>query len=350
MHPKLSIVIATLNRQASLLRLLEQISIQTLPAHDFETIVVDDGSRESVASVLHLRTFPYPLTILRSERTGASAARNRGIECSSGEIIVILDDDVQIAPDFLVRHLDMHPPGSRNVVLGWIRPDPAAGLSLFERFHADVLERFARDARSGKLKLQGTHMATGNVSFRRADYVSVGGFDSSLEHSEDAELGVRLQKAGATLTFSDLARVIHSSDHSSLAAWMRRAFVYGVCDLRISRKHPEALYANPWRYLWLVHPLSRVLLFASILVPGLMKWVAQLAMQIAHLLDHLHARRAAIAATTVVYGIQYFRGVRHHEGSVNNAIADYRRYRRAKGTESTAAASSQPQNRPALTL
>jgi glycosyltransferase involved in cell wall biosynthesis len=339
-HPQISVVVATLNRQRSLVRLLQQLAQQTLSYDEFETIVVDDGSKESVAGILGLGTTPFSLTVLRSDHTGASAARHRGIEQSSGDIIVVLDDDVQIAADFLVGHMEMHPPGSRNVVLGRIRPDLAADMPLFERFHADVLERFALDVRAGRLELCGTHLATGNVSFRRADYFAVGGFDSSLEHSEDAELGVRLQKAGVTLKFAGQASVIHSSDHANLNAWIRRAFRYGACDLRIAHKHPDAEYANPWRYLWVVHPFSRPLLFASVLFPRLMYWVARGVMQAAYGLDRLHAQRFAIAATTVVYGIHYFRGVRHQERSVRAAIADCWRYRSARRAVDSAVAQS----------
>ena len=41
---KVSVVVATYNRQGSLRRLLQQLSEQTLPASDFEVCVVDDGS------------------------------------------------------------------------------------------------------------------------------------------------------------------------------------------------------------------------------------------------------------------------------------------------------------------
>jgi glycosyltransferase involved in cell wall biosynthesis len=316
-------------------RLLSQLTSQTLPPDVFETIVVDDGSTEPVATVLRSHTFPYALTVLRSEHVGAAAARHRGLQRAVGEIIVVVDDDVQIGPDFLARHLEMHPIGSRRAVLGWIRPDTTAAMPLFERFHADVLERFALEARTGSLQLQGTHLATGNVSIRRADYFSVGGFDVSLKHSEDAELGVRLQKAGVSLTFSDRARVIHSSDHASVSGWMRRAFVYGACDLQIARKHRDAPYADPWRYLWLVHPLSRPVLFVSVFSPSMMHVIALAAMRAAFAIEHIGAERFALIVTTVVYGIEYFRGVRHEAGSLGQAMADYRRYRRLRVRDSS---------------
>src|SRR5262245_37524287 len=317
---------ATLNRYPALLRLLRQRERQARSYGRFEVVVVDDGSTLPVASALDTERLGFHVTVLRSERTGAAAARHRGIGHAVGEIVVVLDDDIQIERDFLAQHLALHPAGSRNAVLGWIRPDPAIALPIFERFHADVLERFAADVCSGRLTLQGTHLATANVSFRRADYLAVGGFDPALKHSEDAELGVRLEKSGVMLKFADRAAVIHSSDHTSLAAWLRRAFLYGLCDLQIAAKHDDVPSANPWRYLWAVHPASRLLLAAGVVMPSLMHVVARTGMRVASAIDRLGACRAAIKATTVVYGIEYFRGVRHGSGSLRGAIAGLRQY------------------------
>jgi glycosyltransferase involved in cell wall biosynthesis len=326
MSPPLSVVIATHNRQTSLERLLEQMAVQTLRPEQFEVVVVDDGSVESVAERLTQRAEPYAITIVSQKNAGAAAARHRGIERASGEIVVVVDDDMQIAADFLARHLEMHPTGTRNAVLGRICPDPSAALPLFERFHAAALEDLAAEARKGHLVLYGTHLATGNVSFRRADYFSVGGFDVSLKHSEDAELGVRLQKAGVSLKFSEGACTVHSSDHVSLKGWLRRAFLYGVCDQQIARKHPDVLYADPWRYLFQVHPISRPLLLASVLAPWLTRPLGRLAMTVALGADRLGAHRLAIFGTTLVYGVEYFSGVRHQAGSLREALADFRRY------------------------
>jgi GT2 family glycosyltransferase len=327
-RPRVSVVIATLDRQASLVRLLRQLACQTIPADQFEVVVVDDGSSTSVASALGPE-YPW-VTVFRTERVGAAAARNYGIRRASGEIIVVVDDDVQVEPDFLQCHAELHPPGSRNAVLGWIRPDPSLKMPLFERFHADILERFADAARHNRIELQGTHVATGNVSFRRADYAAVGGFDPSLKHSEDAEFGVRLQKSGVSLRFSDRAFVLHSSDRANLDAWLSRAFVYGICDLQISTRHPDVMSANPWRYVWLVNPLSRPLLALAVVAPPLMHVAARVGIELARAVDELGAERLAISATTLVYGLEYFRGVRHESGSLRHALTAWWRYARMR--------------------
>ncbi len=132
LRPRLSVVVATYNRAELIQRLLHQLARQTLPASDFEVVVVDDGSREPVAPVLEQLELPYGLRVETQANAGAAAARHRGVLAARGEVVLITDDDMQVAEDFLARHLARHPRGSRNVVIGGIRPDPAiSDMPLF---------------------------------------------------------------------------------------------------------------------------------------------------------------------------------------------------------------------------
>ncbi|MEO8076410.1 MAG: glycosyltransferase, partial [Acidobacteriota bacterium] len=257
---------------------------------------------------------------------GAAAARHRGVVEATGEILVIIDDDMQLPPHFLAAHLAHHHQGSRQVVIGRIRRDSTSPLPLHERFHASLLDRFADDVRTGRAQPQGTDLFTGNVSMRRAHYLSVGGFDLSLRRSEDVELGVRLQKAGLTFCFSEDAYTVHSSDHASQPAWLETALTYGVYDSRIAQTHPES-FINPWRHLCDAHPLSRPFLVASVIAPALARYLVRLGAAVSNGVDRLGQERAAIAGITVVYSMQYYRGVRREAGSLRAARSGLKRYR-----------------------
>jgi GT2 family glycosyltransferase len=332
-EPSASVVLATYNRPDSLLRLLGQLGAQTLPPATFEVVVVDDGSREPVGPRLQAIDPAYRLRVVRQDNAGAARARDRGIRMAEGAVIVVVDDDMRLPDDFLERHLALHPHGSRHVVLGRIRPDPDLPMPLFERYHAAMLDHMASGMSTGRMAPRGNHLFTGNVSFRRDDYVAVGGFDPTFPHSEDAELGLRLEKAGAKFLFSEQAFVLHASDHSSLQRWMHRAYLYGVCDSRIAAKHPDIPHASPWRFVAMVHPLSRIPLLTSVAAPRLMYGVAWLAMVLCLQLDRLGSQRWAIAGTTFAYGLQYFRGVRAEARSLRNAWRGFSAYRSATAPE-----------------
>jgi GT2 family glycosyltransferase len=331
------LVVATYNRAHALAALLRALASQTLAPAEFEVVVVDDGSQPEVATSVQALAPPYRLTVLRQANAGPAAARHAGVLAARGATIVIVDDDMRLPGHFLAAHAAQHAPGTRRVVLGLIEPAPElARMPLFERFHAEMLARFRADVRAGRQVVQGAHVCTGNVSFPRADYLALGGFDRTLDRSEDAELGVRFQKAGLEFVFCEQANSVHASDHTRLDVWLGRALRYGLADLRIGDKHKDVPYASPWRFYGLMHPLARPLLLVSLLWPDGAGPLARAGMGLARLVDRLGLERLAIMGTTVVYGMQYHRGLRQGVGSARAAWAALRAYRaRAAGTRSS---------------
>jgi len=305
-----------------LLRLLSQLRGQR--DANFEVVVVDDGS-EPPATVQPSETLAPEIHLVRQANVGPARARHRGILEARGDVILLLDDDMSIGRDLVAAHARHHTETSRRAVLGYIQSDAQlARMPLFERFHALMLERFASAVAAGRRVARGADLCTGNVSFRRSDYLAVGGFDPSLTLSEDAELGIRFQKAGLELRFDQEARAAHGSDHASLRVWMRRAYRYGITDRHIGWKHADTPGANPWRFLYLMNPFARPLLLLSAFVPGAGFALARLGITISILLDSIGLERPALAGTTVVYGLEYFRGVRRAVGSFRHTLADLR--------------------------
>ncbi len=326
-RPRLSVVVATYNRVDLIQRLLGQLARQTLAPSEFEVVVVDDGSREPAAPHLEKLKLPYTLRVETQANAGAAAARHRGVLAARGDVVLITDDDMQVAEDFLARHLERHPRGSRNVVLGGIRPDPAiSDMPLFERWYAWLNHRISASMSGPKRRAHGWQLFTGNVSFRREDYVAAGGFDKSLGQSEDIELGVRLEKAGCRFEFCTAAYVLHGSDHTSFEKWLKRAHRYGVFDTRLSDKHPDVPQVDPWRYLFEMNPLARPLLAAAALAPEATRPVTEAVMGAARLADKAGLRKAAFAGTSVAYAMEYLRGARAEAGSLPRAAARVARF------------------------
>ena len=325
MAPRVSIVISTFNRLELLQELLGALAAQSFK--DFEAIVVDDGSRVPVEPIIAGAKRPYPLTIVTQTNAGAAAARHAGIAKARGEIIVITDDDMLVPPEFLAEHVKAHDAGF-TLVLGHIAPDESLhDKPLFERFHAQQLARFVARYTEHPTEVRGVMVCTGNVSFRRADYLAVGGFDKTLGRSEDRDLGVRLQKAGARLYFAEKALTTHRSDHTDLSVWMRRNYNYGVYDSRIHHKHPDRLDADPWHFFFLVNPVSRGLLLAAVASPEVGRLLSKAAYKAAETVAkartvHPAFERVAIAGATLTYGLEYFRGVREEAGSLGSALKD----------------------------
>jgi glycosyltransferase involved in cell wall biosynthesis len=328
-HPELTVVVATYNRAALLKDLVADLQNQTLDAGSFEVLIVDDGSKTPAKPVLEGLTTSYALRVIEQANGGPASARHRGIVEAKGDVILIVDDDMRLPATLLSEHLRRHREG-HSVVLGHIRAAPRLHqMPLFERFHAQQLDRQVAAFRSG-LPARGVHLCTGNVSFRRAEYLAVGGFDRSLARSEDRDLGIRLERAGARFTFAEDAYTVHESDHTSLEVWLKRAFLYGIYDSRIGAKHDDVPSVSPWRFFFLVHPVSRPLLLATTAVPSAGKVAARGLMALCDWLDEKGLERAALKGTTLVYGIEYFRGMREEAGSLLGAARGLVAYTRKR--------------------
>jgi hypothetical protein len=199
-------------------------------------------------------------------------------------------------------------------------------MPLFERWYAHQLAKMAASIASGTRQARGGHLFTGNVSMRRKDYLDVGGFDPALKRSEDLELGLRLEKSGVRTVFAEDAHTLHGSDHTELATWLQRAFLYGVFDSRIRDKHPDVLHADPWRFLFRVPTLARPLLLFAAVAPRLSRPVSALAWSAVTVADRLGLERVAFAGSSLVYQMEYYRGVRDEAGSLPSMARSFGRF------------------------
>lgn len=323
MSLRLSVVIATYDRPDLLLRLLADLSAQTLPASEFEVVIVDDGGKRDPAPAVRARKTPFALTLHRQPNQGPAVARHKGVELAKGDIVLFLDDDMHAPPQLLAEHLAQHERDPNVAVLGRIREDEATRLELHERFHARLLDKFLDDVRQGRAALQGVNVYTGNFSVPRERYLRVGGFDPSLARSEDAELGIRLQKDGARFVLADAAYTIHTSDHANVDGWLGRAYRYGIFDSKIGNKHADMPDVSPWRYFRQLSPAARPALWAAIATPGVTRRAAKATMRAMMAVDKVGLERVALTGTKLAYAIEYARGMRDESGGAGRALADY---------------------------
>jgi GT2 family glycosyltransferase len=208
----------------------------------------------------------------------------------------------------------LHPAGVPTAVFGRYRSDPdIERMPLFERWYAQKWDDWSADYARG-VKPTGSGLCTGNVSLRRQDYLRAGGFDLTLDRSEDAELGLKLEELGVNLVYSEAAYTLHGSDHTSLRKWIRRAYRYGICDRRIARKHPALAHADPWRYWYVLPAASRPVMWSALTLPWLTRPLAYAVMVAAMAADRLGARRPALKACGAVFVMEYFRGLRDECG------------------------------------
>lgn len=102
---RLSVIICTYNpRKEYLDRVLQGLRAQTLDKVQWELVVIDNKSNESLAEVYNL-SWHARGRVVREEKPGLAHARIRGVQETSGEIIVFVDDDNVLAADYLAHAL-----------------------------------------------------------------------------------------------------------------------------------------------------------------------------------------------------------------------------------------------------
>ena len=106
MDLKVSVIIPTYNRMATLPRAVRSVLDQTMP--DWELIVVDDGSTdESLAWLSQLAQSERRVRILSQPQSGVSRARNRGAQQALAPWLAFLDSDDEWLPHKLEKQLEL---------------------------------------------------------------------------------------------------------------------------------------------------------------------------------------------------------------------------------------------------
>ncbi|MEJ2462049.1 MAG: glycosyltransferase family A protein [Candidatus Thiodiazotropha sp.] len=179
----ISVVIPTHNRASVLPRALDSVRTQTLPPH--EVIVVDDGSDDETAQLVHDR---YPeCRYLHQANQGVSSARNLGIAHSSGEWIALLDSDdawlpekLRLQAEALARNPDLRICHTEEI---WIRNGVRVNPM---RKHAKQGGRIFRRCLSLCV------ISPSSVVLHRSLFDDYGDFDSRLPACEDYDLWLRV--------------------------------------------------------------------------------------------------------------------------------------------------------------
>jgi glycosyltransferase involved in cell wall biosynthesis len=168
-----------------------------------EIVVVDDGSKDSVAEVI---TRLPDVILLRQENRGLAEARNAGFRASTGEYVLFLDADDRLMPNAVESHLSC------------FAKNPKAGFVVGDIDHISVDGSYSGsprwpllDANQYEELLKVNHVAnTIAVMFRRAVIARVGGFKQSCSPAEDYELLLHA------------SRLFPSAHHRTVVAYYRR--------------------------------------------------------------------------------------------------------------------------------
>ena len=163
-----SVIIPTYNRKSWLRETLKSLCGQTWPASHLEVIVVDDGSEDGTEAIAS-EAFPFTLRYIQQSNQGDAAARNTGARQSQSDVIVFLDDDVLVGPEYLACLVQEHESFHNRIVVGteylWLKEsNPLSHDSAIPA----VLDK------QQTIEIPFANVCSNNMSLRREAYFSIG--------------------------------------------------------------------------------------------------------------------------------------------------------------------------------
>ena len=195
----IDVVIPTWNGWEMLERCLVTLANQTA---EHTVIVVDNGSSDGTVQRARER-FPAVTLVELPENLGFGRAVNRGIEAGSAPFVVLVNNDVELDPDFLERIVaPLRADEGTGSVAGLL---VVPGRERVDSYGIEIdrtLSSFARFAGAPypSTPLDEEHVAGpsgGAAAYRRRALEEVGTFDENLfAYMEDVDLALRLRAAG----------------------------------------------------------------------------------------------------------------------------------------------------------
>jgi len=233
--PRITAAICTYNRYDTLGSAIESLTRQSLAAHDFEIIVVDNSpDHDQSAEIAKDYRAVANLRWLIEKTPGLSNARNVATREATAPLIAFMDDDAVASPGWLqtlIAAFDAF--GAPCQIVGgrvdpiWGAPQPA-WLPDSLLGNVSVVDWGGKDRFAAK----GEWVAGTNIAFRVEALKAVGGFavnlgrtrgGQALLSNDETDVIERMTAKGAKLVYSPSAAVSHLVPAERLTqAWFRR--------------------------------------------------------------------------------------------------------------------------------
>jgi GT2 family glycosyltransferase len=240
--PRVSVILPTYNRSAVVETTLRRFAAQDYPDDLLEVLVADNSSDDTPQMVRRVdASVTIPVRLVSSDERLPAVKRNQALRMATGDLVLFMNDDVWVGPDFVRRHVEVHRRFDEPVAvvgrvdqsqqmpsdpfIDWYRPfaydeiEDRAGQAVDWRYHWSM-----------NLSLPRQVMLDRNLVFHE-DWAEIG--------HEDVELGYRWTQAGYRVIYEPSAWGEHYHPHSLDSACRLQASIgRGLRDL-------EALVPEP---------------------------------------------------------------------------------------------------------
>ena len=190
----LSVIICTYNRDKYIYNVLESLAENTLPASQYEIVLIDNNCTDNTRSECARFVQDFPTVDFRmfvETSQGLSHARNRGIKESRGDILVYVDDDalvnreyLQTYADFFERHPDIDAAG--GPIIPKYETEEPSWMSYYTKCLLTGYKDLGKTVREFP---KNDFPGGGNAAYRSSVFEKVGLFNVDLGRKGDSLVG-----------------------------------------------------------------------------------------------------------------------------------------------------------------
>jgi len=242
-----TVAICTYNRAKVLPYAIRAALNQSMDCNQYEVLVVDNNCTDETQNVIKtfMETHPNIRTVSEKQQ-GLSFARNRAYSEARGDIIVYIDDDAEMCPDYLNGLKKVFDEEKNIGAVGG--PIEVGWLGSVPEWYEPGLDRAFNYLYYGsfRMKLRYPRMIYGtNMAFTVSLLKKIGGFRTNLgrigEHllsGEDVEIMLRIQEdEHLQIIYEPVLKVRHlvSPERLSPEYIMEKAVWQGRSQYRLER-------------------------------------------------------------------------------------------------------------------
>lgn len=227
-QPRISCIIPVYNGERFLGETLESVLAQTCPP--FEVIVVDDGSTDSTAAVA--AAYDSRVRYVHQSNAGPAAARNRGLDLATGDLLAFLDADDLWLPEKLERQ--------STYMLA--HEDVGVAFTLIQNFWVDGMEDEAERFSGHRIAQPLAGYSPCTMMARRATLETVGPFRADMPHGHTQEWVLRARERGVVVVSVPevlTLRRMHQSNRSRLMQTKSRDVFLQLVKDTLDRKRQQ---------------------------------------------------------------------------------------------------------------
>jgi len=245
---KISIIVCSYRGKEHLVeRCIDSLERQTCIPDEIILVVDTEEEKESYADILH------DINVVCSSKRGLAAARNKGVEASTGEIIAFIDDDAVATRNWLCE-----------IVKSFSDDVFVVGGPVYPIFKGRKIKEKLNWIIGCTSNNPPTERPIGcNMAFDMRVFRTVGGFNENLGRvrkklsiGEETELFLRIKKyiPDAKIVYNQKAIVYHNipEERTKLGYILRRAYEEGSAkavigkkyELRVERKYLQDYLKN----------------------------------------------------------------------------------------------------------